>query len=50
MTLENRKLWRINKIENWGLVLQLRDLKYRCKVLATNEQNEQQENAPDEQT
>ena len=50
MTLENRKLWRINKTENWGLVLQLRDLKYRCKLLATNEQNEQQENAPDEQT
>ena len=50
MTLENGKLWRINKTENWGLVLQLRDLKYRCKVLATNEQNEQQENAPDEQT
>ena len=50
MTLENGKLWRINKTENWGLVLQLRNLKYRCKVLATNEQNEQQENAPDEQT
>ena len=36
MTLENRKLWRINKTENWDLVLQLRDLKYRYKVIATN--------------
>ena len=50
ITLENQKLWRINKTENWGLVLQLRDLKYRCKVIAKNAQNRQQENALDEQT